>query len=301
MPKRSRSNLTPPQAATGSLAESTTAVNAALMSGSRRIDSTPYVPKSPSPNSNTMTSGWPWAISVSMVRVSAGPHFAVVVTIPRSVKIMVRRAPESSNAKMSRRSDTPVALKASTMSPRWRMRAMMAEAAAVVRAVVIPGLVSRPGGHADALAEIGEGQYRPQHFAVERLTLVGRRGVADAEDAADIQHLNHVAGFEGLGNVARVAEQGLAVAQCADHHIPARHLRHAAACQLQCVVARLVVEDLDHHHHPLLAGDVRGDPNLVRQAAGLRHRGDFIDDHRAHAAHGSCACADAGAFIPARW
>ena len=55
------------------------------------------------------------AISVSMVRVSAGPHFAVVVTIPRSVKIMVRRAPESSNARMSRRRDTPVALKASTI------------------------------------------------------------------------------------------------------------------------------------------------------------------------------------------
>jgi len=46
------------------MAESATAVNAALMSGSRRIDSTPYVPKSPSPNSNTMTSGWPLAISV---------------------------------------------------------------------------------------------------------------------------------------------------------------------------------------------------------------------------------------------
>jgi hypothetical protein len=49
-----------------------------------------------------------------MVRVSAGPHFAVVVTMPRSVKIIVRRAPASSNARMSRRSETPVALKAST-------------------------------------------------------------------------------------------------------------------------------------------------------------------------------------------
>ena len=44
-------------------------------------------------------SGGPDAISVSMVRVRAGPHFAVVVTIPRSVKIMVRRAPESSKAR----------------------------------------------------------------------------------------------------------------------------------------------------------------------------------------------------------
>ena len=36
--------------------------------------------------------------------------------------------------RMSRRNDTPVALKASTISPRWRMRAMMAEAAAVLPA-----------------------------------------------------------------------------------------------------------------------------------------------------------------------
>jgi hypothetical protein len=69
-----------------------------------------------------------------MVRVSAGPQRAVVVTMPRSVKIIVRRAPESSNARMSRRRETPVALKASTVSPRCRMRAMMAEAAAVLPA-----------------------------------------------------------------------------------------------------------------------------------------------------------------------
>ena len=36
---------------------------------------------------------------------------AVVVTTPRSVKIMLRRAPASSIARMSRRSETPVALK----------------------------------------------------------------------------------------------------------------------------------------------------------------------------------------------
>ena len=78
-----------------------------------------------------MTSGRAAAISVSIVRARAGPHFSVVVTIPRSVKIMVRRAPESSKARISRRSETPVALKASTTRPRWRMRAMIAQAAAV--------------------------------------------------------------------------------------------------------------------------------------------------------------------------
>src|ERR1019366_3346902 len=91
MPKRSRSSFTPPHAATGSFADKTTAVSAALISASWRMDCTPYVPNNPSPNSNTITSGRPLAISVSMVRVRAGPHFSVVVTIPRSVKIMVRR------------------------------------------------------------------------------------------------------------------------------------------------------------------------------------------------------------------
>src|SRR6185312_6834505 len=41
MPKRSRSSFTPPQAATGSLAESTTPVSAARMSGHSRMASTP--------------------------------------------------------------------------------------------------------------------------------------------------------------------------------------------------------------------------------------------------------------------
>ena len=40
-PKRSRSSFTPPQAATGSLADSTTPVSAARMSGHSRIASTP--------------------------------------------------------------------------------------------------------------------------------------------------------------------------------------------------------------------------------------------------------------------
>ncbi len=111
-----------------------------------------------------MASGPPAAaISVSMLRVSAGPHSPVVVTTPRSVKIMVRLAPESSNARMSRRRETPVALKASTMSPRWRMRATMAAAAASLsRLHAIAGerdhrdaahVERRPAGSSGAVAD----------------------------------------------------------------------------------------------------------------------------------------------------
>jgi len=78
------------------------------------------------------------------------------------------------------------------MSPRWRMRAMMAEAAAVLpasmqvpasattgtprtssRSVVIQGLVSRPGGHADALAEIGKVNTVPKTLQSNGLPLSG--------------------------------------------------------------------------------------------------------------------------------
>jgi len=111
-------STTPPQAATGSFAERITAESVARMSLEARMDSTPYAPRMPSPSSKTTTSGRPCVISVSIVRVSAGPDFAVVVTMPRSVKSMLRLAPESSIARMSRRSDTPVALKACTARPR---------------------------------------------------------------------------------------------------------------------------------------------------------------------------------------
>ena len=67
-------------------------------------------------------------------RVIAGPFLAVVVTTPRSVKIMLRLAPASSIARMSRRRKTPVTLNACTFRPRWRMRDTMAHAAAVLPA-----------------------------------------------------------------------------------------------------------------------------------------------------------------------
>ncbi len=62
----------------------------------------------------------------------AGPLAAVVVTMPKSEKIIVSVAPASSIAKMSRRSDTPVALQAATFRPRCRSRPTIAQAAAVL-------------------------------------------------------------------------------------------------------------------------------------------------------------------------
>src|SRR5437763_32217 len=156
----------------------------------------------PSPSSNTTTSGLPEASSLSMVRVSAGPLVRVVVTTPRSVKIAQRRAPASSMARMSRRSETPVALKASTVRPRWRMRVITAQ---------------------------------------------------------------------------------------------------AAAGQLEGVVGRLVVEDLDHDDDAFLGGNVGGDAHLVRQSARLGHRGQLVDHHAAHVAeHGYCSSESAAARSPAR-
>src|SRR5690606_6930091 len=68
----SRSSFTPPQAATGSFALSTIAVRASRISGSRKIASTPYAPRSPSPSSKTITSGRCCASCDSRLRVIAG-------------------------------------------------------------------------------------------------------------------------------------------------------------------------------------------------------------------------------------
>ena len=52
--------------------------------------------------------------------------------MPKSENIAMWRAPESSMARMSRRSATPVDLNASTTRPLWRKRLTIAHAAAVL-------------------------------------------------------------------------------------------------------------------------------------------------------------------------
>ena len=113
----------------------------------------------------------------------------------------------------------------------------------------------------------GKVQHHAEHAAVERLALVGIHRVADAEHAADVQHLDDVAGLHGFGHVARIAEQRLAMAERADHDVALAHLGHAAAGELERVVRGLVVEHLDDHDHAFLGGDVGGDAHFVRQAA----------------------------------
>ncbi len=75
--------------------------------------------------------------------------------------------------------------------------------------------------HADALAQVRERQRHADHAAVERLALVGIHRVAHAEHAADVEHLHDVARLHARRNVARVAEQRLAMAQRAHDHVAA--------------------------------------------------------------------------------
>ena len=145
--------------------------------------------------------------------------------------------------------------------------------------------MTHPGGHTDALAQIGKVERDAQHPAVERLAFFRIDRVAHAEHAADVEHLDDVAGLQRRGHVAGVAEQRLAVAERARDHVALAELGHAAAGQLEGVVDRLVVEDLDHDDDAFLRGNVRGDAHLVRQAAGLGDGGQLVDHHAAHAAH----------------
>ena len=129
-------------------------------------------------------------------------------------------------------------------------------AAHLERGLIVERLVAHARGDADPFPQIGKAQHRAEHLTVERFALVLSRRVANPEDAADVEHLHHVAGLQRLGDVARIAEQGFAVTQCADHDVTARYLGHPAAGELQRVVVGLAVLNLDHQHHPFLAGDL---------------------------------------------
>src|ERR1700677_3540295 len=99
--------------------------------------------------------------------------------------------------------------------------------------------------------------------------------------------------------------------ECAHDDVAARDLGHPPAGELERVVGGLVVQDLDHDDHALLAGNLGGDTDLVREAQGLRDRRDLVHDHAAHGAHHGratrgpatpgCAPGAAVAAAPARW
>ena len=85
-------------------------------------------------------------------------------------------------------------------------------------------------------------------------------------------------------HVAGVAEQRLAMSQRADDDVALADLGHAAAGQLERVVGRLVGQHLDHDDDAFLGGNVRGDAHFMRQSAGLRDRGNLVDDDTSHPA-----------------
>src|SRR5882757_4115407 len=136
--------------------------------------------------------------------------------------------------------------------------------------IEVERLVADTRRHADTLAEIGEMKHHAQYAAVEWLALVRVDRITDAQHAADIQHLDDVARLHRRRHVAGVAEQRLTMAERAYDDVALANLRHAAAGQLERVIGRLVVEDLDDHDDAFLGGNIRGDAYFVREAARLR-------------------------------
>src|SRR5690606_6572641 len=151
-------------------------------------------------------------------------------------------------------------------------------------------LLTDPRRHADALAEVWELEHDAEHPAVERLAVRRVDRVADAEHAAEIQELDDVAGHELLGQVPGVAEQRLAVPERADDDVAALDLRHAAARELERVVARLRVQHLDGNQHAFLARNLRVDADLVREIVGNGDGSDLVDDYGAHGVILRLAC-----------
>src|SRR5690606_23312496 len=73
--------------------------------------------------------------------------------------------------------------------------------------------------YADAFAEIREMQDGAEHLAIERGANVGVRGVADADNATDVQDLHNVADLQAVRQVSGVTEQRLAMPECANHDV----------------------------------------------------------------------------------
>ena len=72
-----------------------------------------------------------------------------------------------------------------------------------------------------------------EHLDLQRVADVLVLGDALAEHAAEVQHVDPVAGLEGLGHAADEAAQRLARAQRAGDHVALADMRHAAALQLE--------------------------------------------------------------------
>src|SRR5262245_57588857 len=80
----------------------------------------------------------------------------------------------------------------------------------------------------------------------------------------------------------RVAEQRLTVTERADDDVALLDLGHAAARELDRVVARLVVQHLDGDEDAFLARNVRAHANLLAEIGLNGDRGNFVYEYRAH-------------------
>jgi hypothetical protein len=136
--------------------------------------------------------------------------------------------------------------------------------------------------HADAFAEVGEVEHRAEHARLEGLAEARVDRVAHADHAAHVEDLQHVARGHLLGQVARIAEQRLPVAERADDDVAALDLGLPAAGQLEGVVGARVVEDFHRDQHPLLARDLRADAQLARELRVLGHGADLVGDDGLH-------------------
>ena len=110
-----------------------------------------------------------------------------------------------------------------------------------------------------------------EYFAIEWRAHVRISRVTQSQNATDIQELNVVAGLERRWQVTRVAPQGFAVTESSDDDIALVDRGHAARCQLELVVARLVVEDAHGDKHTFLARDVPRQSQFVPEVAVLRN------------------------------
>jgi hypothetical protein len=140
----------------------------------------------------------------------------------------------------------------------------------------------------DPVAEVGKGQHRAEHLGAKGRTDVGVGRGAAAQDAAEVEHVDHVAHGDALGHFPGVAPQRAARAERPREHVAGAERDHAAREILDGVVGGLVLENA-HREDVAFAGgnrfaddDVRREPCVLgrgcdpveTEAGGADHYGD---------------------------
>jgi hypothetical protein len=137
----------------------------------------------------------------------------------------------------------------------------------------------------DPVAQLREGENRPEHFGLERRADVRIHRRAAAENPAEIEHLDRIPHGDVARHHAGVAAEGATGAQHAGHHVAGPERQHPPRSVLDRVVRRLVLEDAHRQHVALRRDDLVAHDHFGRERGVSGRAADAVepdsagDDH----------------------